>query len=173
MKKLLFALLVALLASGCNMRMDPFEGGNGSRANINGEKYLMSDVVLFPKKASFDNTGSGYFSVRILFQHLMGERVCMLDIRLESPTPFVVGEKYTISASSETPCTLWWTSNQEIASRTVDYETVPKEALDGWIVFNKTDGDTVEASFEFDCPSSGTAIRHGFMRLLTSGRTGK
>ena len=171
MKQTLFLLsmLAVLLLSGCVTRMDPFEGRDGVRANINGEKYVMEGIDGRVLAYSPFKTGEGSerFEVNVLLLHLMGKKMCKLVIHLESSTPFVVGNRYPISASSAQVSTLRWITAGEISSNELNPET-PADPLNGWLVFEKIEDESVEASFEFEGSSTGVAVRHGFLRLITS-----
>ena len=153
----LASAFVLLAATSCIANMDPFEGGDGVRANINGQKCVMSGT---PGKTyancSFVD-GANTFSTRVEMVHLLDMNGFKLSFSISSTTPFTTGVKYSIGSGSN-KATLTTLSGEEVT-------------LSGWISFLKigVSSNTVEAQFELDGQDSNGdkyAVRHGFMRLF-------
>lgn len=152
-----FSLLAAVLAAtSCIANMDPFEGGDGVRANINGQKCVMSGT---PGKVyatcSFES-GANSFGTHVEMMHLLDKTIFGLEFSFSDTTPFVTGKQYSIGSGT-----------YKATLTTVSGEDVP---LTGWVTFLKigVESKTVEAQFELDgqdAKGDKYAVRHGFMRL--------
>ena len=136
--------------------MDPFEGGDGVRANINGQKCVMSGT---PGKVyancSFED-GANSFGTHVEMMHLLDKTNFGLSFSLTDTTPFATGQQYSIGSGT-----------YKATLTTISGEDVP---LTGWVTFLKigVGSKTVEAQFELDgqdTKGDKYAVRHGFMRL--------
>ena len=82
----LASAFVLLAATSCIANMDPFEGGDGVRANINGQKCVMSGT---PGKTyancSFVD-GANTFSTRVEMVHLLDMNGFKLSFSISSTT---------------------------------------------------------------------------------------
>jgi hypothetical protein len=151
------ASAIALFAvSSCIANMDPFEGGDGVRANINGQKCVMSGT---PGKVyancSFED-GANSFGTHVEMMHLLDKTNFGLSFSLTDTTPFATGQHYSIGSGT-----------YKATLTTISGEDVP---LTGWVTFLKigVGSKTVEAQFELDgqdTKGDKYAVRHGFMRL--------
>ena len=150
-------LAVLLAATSCIANMDPFEGGDGVRANINGQKCVMSGT---PGKVyancSFES-GANSFGTKVEMMHLLDKTIFKLGFSLSDTSPFTTGKQYSIGSGT-----------YKVTLTTVSGEEVP---LTGWVTFLKIGvwSKTVEAQFELDGQDSNGdkyAVRHGFMRLF-------
>ena len=164
--KILMVVLSLLAAASCIKDMDPFEGADGVRVNINGYKCVMRGS---PGTNYVHYTGGESCSLRTEV-----EMTRMLDFHhfnmvfyVQDDNPLTVGKRYS---------TLSGNASVKLLS--------PKEApgdevsLSGWIQFVKFDSSSriVEASFEFDGVASNGedfVLRHGFFRLFKQSEDGQ
>ena len=152
------ASAIALFAvTSCIANMDPFEGGDGVRANINGQKCVMSGTPgRVYANCSFES-GANSFGTNVSMMHLLDKTIFTLAFSLSNSSPFVTGQQYSIGSGT---CKATLT--------TISGEDVP---LTGWVTFLKIgyDSKTVEARFELDGQDANGkkyTVRHGFMRLF-------
>lgn len=174
-RKGILILITILLLEGCVARLDPFVGGTGVRANINGEKFVMFGVP-GGRNCSFftESEGKGLFVSSVVLRHWMDTQTLQLDFELEVPSPVVIGKEYEIGdASSMAKVTSrYWPTLKDFASGVPSQDPDDEQVvlLKGWISFEKFADGEVEALFELDgkSPSDKMVIRHGFLRLLTT-----
>ena len=173
MKKFILSIVSLLLFSGCFSDMDPFEGGKGVRANINGYKCVMrgEEGKVY---AILNSNADGYtFRTDVRMIGMMNGIRYTLSFSLSDIAPFVTGVKYNVTG--------------KITAARVDYfdyavvdeddviETIEADVpLTGWVSFLVVSQDDhyVEALFELDRQFPDGApytIRHGFLRLETTG----
>lgn len=163
----------AFILASCYVDMDPFEGGDGVRVNINGEKCVMhgmpggyyaildaaNDVSSFESSITMRTSvtnyqGSYIINAAIGAENVHGDRsIFHLSFNIQENDTFVKEQKYEILPDGQKTATLstWW---EEVK-------------LHGWIYFLSL-GDVIEARFDLDgTDSDGTAytLRHGFLRL--------
>ena len=162
MRRLILKLLpLLLLAVSCTERMDPYEGGTGVRANINGYKCVMRGVS--NKSYATYNVGESYsFSTQRLqlFKHMDGMSNCYLQVSISEPSALVTGKAYKIGTSGATAYLYLDGVDRGIT-------------LSGELTFlNDGPGSGVtEARFELsgkDRDGTKYDVRHGFKRLNTT-----
>lgn len=155
-----FLLLpVLLLAASCTERMDPFEGADGLRANINGYKCVMDG-----------NHGNQYVtrsaegtsvSIRVNMVQLIDNQTFTMQLFVSDAAPLAPGTTYRFSTGSG--CTAQLGSPPGAPGEEIN--------MTGWIRFLQlgADSNIVEAEFELEgvSPRSQTdyEVRHGFLRL--------
>lgn len=156
----LFAVILTL--SGCVRDMDPFEGGDGVRVNINGQKCVMigipggyyatldtkDDECLFQSEVTMM---TGFMS---RYQDLF-----YLDFDIRENDILVKDKEYTVSYSGNKVIKLMLPNE--------DASSYAEVKLKGWISFLSL-GQVVEARFELEGSGSGGkeySLRHGFLRL--------
>jgi hypothetical protein len=162
MKKIIRFIVAAsalLALAGCVRDMDPFEGGDGVRANINGQKCVMLGDPGH-KYASYSENPGGRFSAKFEMMHMLDRSEFHMEFKVSETSPLVTGVRYTVGSGENT-------AQLSYAFGNISGEAIP---LAGWISFNKigTDGATVEARFELEGVSADGreySVRHGFMRL--------
>lgn len=153
--KRLFAIALALisLASCYKLSMDPYEGGDGVRANIDGRKCVMMGTVGSRSYASYSvYTDSCVFLTQVPLANriLTDDATYRLSIKLKTGTAIVVNQDYSL------------TGNDAKVLFPGSHDTEP---LSGWIHFTLLDpaAHLVEATFELS--SADHTVKHGFMRL--------
>ena len=153
----LLALFAGLLAAAsCIANMDPFEGGDGVRANINGQKCVMSGTPGDVYANCLFEWGANSFGTSVEMMHLLDKTIFKLAFSMSDTAPFMTGQKYNIGSGTY-KATLTTVSGEDVR-------------LTGWVTFLKigVGSKTVEAQFELDGQDANGdkyAIRHGFMRL--------
>lgn len=160
MRKLFaFLLPVLLLAGSCTERMDPFEGSDGVRANINGYKCVM-DGNRGQKYVYWSTDGTPTVDITVNMVKQIDNQPFKLEFHVTDNTAITVGTTYHFSGAS-------------LYAKLSSPPGAPGEEvnMNGWIRFLqlKADSNIVEAEFELD----GTAqrsdekyeVRHGFLRL--------
>ena len=155
-------LAVALSLCGCVRDMDPFEGGDGVRVNINGQKCVMlgipggyyatldtkDDECLFQSEVTMM---TGFLSnIQDLFY---------INFDIRENDILVKDKKYTVSYSGNKVVKLRLPND--------DASSYTEVSLKGWLSFLSL-GQVVEARFELE--GTGPAgkdysLRHGFLRL--------
>ena len=154
MKRLLaIALALMSLVSCLKLMMDPYEGGDGARASINGRKCVMVGYVGSDEYARYSEyaNSSVFISNFYLANRILTEDAAyLLNIKLESGTALATGVEYRIGGGD---ATLVPPGSQDV------------ETLSGWIKFTVIDTTVpyLEACFELSSPKY--SVKHGFMRL--------
>lgn len=144
-----------LMTSCIKHKMDPLEGQNGLRVNIDGCKYVMYSDYPDLSQAVIESYGDGFrFSTVPYIMSEMDEQQYYLKIIVISDSAFTTDKEYFSDK-----CALQFVDEDG----KLPYKEVP---LDGEIVFNRIDRKKklVEASFEM---SGQHAVKHGFLRLVT------
>lgn len=164
MRKILFFLSVVMMLSSCVKGMDPYEGGDGARANINGTKCIMLGSVNSNNiYAGYNCTGPYRFTTSpIILYHNIDQRSYTLNLQVSDVQALTPGVRYTFPSGD----------NEAYISYISDEVTGENIELHGWLSFTKiSPDDTVtEARFELEGTSvSGNKyfLRHGFFRLAT------
>lgn len=136
--KLFSTVAVLLFAVACETDMDPFQGGTGLRANINGRAYVM---VGAPSGSSYlEMPDANTVSVNVELMCRTNSDICSFSLRLNDPSPLATGRDYTVSNAR--------------------FGDIP---LSGTIRFLTISSEITEAEFELS--GSGCDLRHGFLRL--------
>lgn len=139
--------------------MDPFEGSDGVRANINGHKCVM-DGNPGEKYVQYD-AENHTLSVSVSMWQGYDNSRFRLVLTVQDAAPLTTGVRYHVSLKGSTTATLTGMSDS------------PNEAVSlvGWIEFLQlgADQEIVEAEFEMTgtAPKSNVDydVRHGFLRL--------
>ena len=170
-----FALAVSL--SGCITDMDPFEGGDGVRVNINGEKCVMygmpgsyyatldaaNDVSTFRAEITMMTTVTDARINYLLPEKISFDRIVFdLSFNIQENNSFVREQKYEILAFGTKTATM---SLPEVDTNTGSPNQTVK--LKGWIYFLSL-GNVIEARFDLDGKGPDGkeyTLRHGFLRL--------
>ena len=167
----------AFMLSSCVTDMDPFEGGDGVRVNINGEKCVMygmpgayyatldaaNDVSSFKSEITMMTTiTDAHINYLIPEMSTFERSVFDLAFNIQENNAFVKEKKYEIRYSGQKTASM-------ISSIRSNGTETPEQAvkLQGWIYFLSL-GNVIEARFDLDGRSSdGTeyTLRHGFLRL--------
>lgn len=163
MKKVLF-LLCAVLLSSCVKDMDPFEGGDGIRANFNGAKCVMYGFPGESHGASYSEGNTYTFSTGevLMWAATAGKRF-HFRLTVSDDAALVPGQRYSIGSGG-------MTAGIKFISENGVGREVP---LRGWITFLKVgpETSTTEARFELDgetLAEGQLTFRHGFLRLYTN-----
>ena len=162
MKRILFLLCPLWLFSSCLKEMDPFEGGDGVRANINGNKCVMIGIP-GNTAGAFYSSGNDYtFQTAVIaMSHTMENQNFHFKISVSDEAPLETGKRYSVGSGK----------NTAVISYVSDDVTGSDIQLKGWISFLKVgpDASTTEARFELTgrSPHREYAVRHGFLRLFT------
>ena len=153
--KRLFAIVLAVfsLASCYKLSMDPYEGGDGVRANIDGRKCVMMGTVGSRSYASYSvYTDSCVFLTQVpLANRILAEDATYrLSIKLKTGAAIAVDQDYSLAGEDAT---------------ILFPGKLKPEALSGWIRFSLLDpaAHLVEATFELS--SADHSVKHGFIRL--------
>lgn len=156
-KKALAGLCCLLFLTSCIQRLDPFTGTDGVRANINGDKYVMANLVAFsPVAHCTDNSFSAQASLVHINKSLSKSSPSSgysLSISLDNIDALATGSQYMLGEGRNGEAKLTPYSNNGNA------ETV---SLQGWIRFLSLSPKVV-ARFELESP--GYEVRHGLLRL--------
>lgn len=168
MKRLLFlAIPLLCILTGCFKDMDPFEGGDGVRTNLNGCKCVMLGT---PGNVYISSTGdAGSYSVKsdVTMLRILDHHQFQLDFNIADTVAIVANQEYKIGTGNY-KVTL-------VGPKEAPGEEIP---LKGWVKFLQLNpsGRIVEARFELDGKdSSGQdyTLRHGFMRLYKQSPSGE
>ena len=160
MKKFITLVLVSVFAlCGCIKDMDPFQGGDGVRVNVNGRKCVMVGV-LGGRYAQLNNTGdTGECSTTISMMSAMPDNMMFdLAFAIKENEPLVINKEYKVGSGNSTVGMTGFSVGASQESR------IP---LQGWVKFISL-GTTIQARFELDGKGedgTGYALRHGFLRL--------
>lgn len=153
--KRLFVIVLAVfsLASCFKLSMDPYEGGDGVRANIDGRKCVMMGTVGSRSYASYSvYTDSCVFLTQVpLANRILAEDATYrLSIKLKTGTAIVVDQDYSLTGND---------------AKVIFPGSHDNEPLSGWIRFSLLDSAAhlVEATFELS--SADHSVKHGFLRL--------
>lgn len=175
--KTLWFLSMAFVLSGCVRDMDPFEGGDGVRVNINGEKCVMygipggyyatldvaNDVSTFKSEITMmSSIVDAHINYIIPEMSTIDRTAFMLGFNIAENDIFVKEKKYEIKTSGDKKASMTVSS---LNTDTGSSEEVIK--LKGWAYFLSL-GNVVEVRFELDGKDSNGkeyALRHGFLRL--------
>lgn len=165
MRRILYILSAVLALASCVKGMDPYEGGDGTRANINGAKCIMLGTVNSGTTyASYSCMGPYVFRTSpLVLYHNIDQRSYTLNIEVSDDSPLVPGTRYTFPSGNGSAYISYISS--EVTGENIE--------LRGWLVFNKISPDSsiTEARFELEGTSytgKKYSLRHGFLRLLTS-----
>ena len=138
--------------------MDPFEGGDGLRANINGNKCIMYDIPGNVAGAGY--TVGNVFTFQtadILLRNKLDNQSLRFKLTVTDDASLEPGVKYSIGEGGNTA--------------SLGYVEGSSTALSGWIVFLRigSDSSTTEARFELYGKTRDQEfdVRHGFLRLFT------
>ena len=138
--------------------MDPFEGGDGLRANINGKKCIMYDIPGNVAGAGY--TVGNVFTFQtadILLRNKLDNQSLRFKLTVTDDASLEPGVKYSIGEGGNTA--------------SLGYVEGSSTALSGWIVFLRigSDSSTTEARFELYGKTRDQEfdVRHGFLRLFT------
>lgn len=169
MKRMILAFLQLLLLSSCLKDMDPFEGGDGIRANLNGAKCVMMGYPGNSVGASYSEGNTFTFNTgEVMMTAFTTGQKLRFQITVSDDAALVVGHKYSVGDKGMTAGVKFVTDNGV-------GQTVP---LNGWISFLQVGPEvsTTEARFELTGTTlSGDRIefRHGFLRLYTDRGGGR
>lgn len=161
--RLIMGLLLsaaALMLSGCVRDMDPFEGGDGVRVNINGQKCVMLGIPGHDY-ADLNMSGdvSSFQAIVSMMVGIMSADLFELSFNIKENDAFIKEQKYTIKPSGDKTVTL------SLPAR--NGEGVKDINLSGWLYFISF-GEIIEARFDLDGKGSDGmeySLRHGFLRL--------
>ena len=147
-------IALALMATSCMTWLDPYDGGYGARANVNGKKCVMRAVST--SNVGFSDSQKPYyaFSYNARMGYWINKQEITLKIKLYEDTPLQNGVKYLVGSDPNTA--------------TLEAEDQASVPLTGWVKFNSINGseEYIEAEFEFDSQEPGLyTIRHGLLRI--------
>lgn len=151
MKRLLIIILCLPLLLSCHKMMDPYTGGDGVRANINGSIY-----ALFGKVGSKEYADAG---IADQYRRFVLKAPLVSTVYGKEPKYILSIDLLSMSAlETETEYAL----SDKASIQTANGE---KSSLTGWIRFTLIDLDKgiIEARFELHSPQF--SVRHGFLRL--------
>lgn len=143
--------------------MDPFEGGDGVRANINGNKCVMYGIPGNVAGASYTTGNTFTFqTATILMRHVLDGKEFHFRITVSDDAALEVGRRYSVGSGGSSAVISY-------VSDDVTGEDIP---LTGWITFLQVgpEKSTTEARFELSGRTRGREyeVRHGFLRLYTA-----
>ena len=158
--RLLTAVSVLFLSAGCIMEMDPFEGGDGIRANINGKKCVMLGTPGTKNANYYVGGEKATFTASAELMHMLDTQQLYISFNISDTGSLMTDKKYTVGTGDNTV-------KLDFGPYGITENAVP---LSGWISFLQisTGGSVIEARFELDGQATdGTryAVRHGFLRL--------
>lgn len=178
MRKLLLPIVAALLAVwSCSSDLDPFEGTDGIRFNLNGIKYVMQDGFMSPIPLEVTETGvvinASMSGSSLLDVASITINLCPLD-QLAVDTEYKTGEN-GISAElllyfSGMP-DIWTALSskpEEPAAEAQPQEDPQPIPLEGWVKRVASETEKLELLFEFsgkDPEGNQYELKHGFLRL--------
>lgn len=162
MKRILFLLCSALLLSSCLEEMDPFEGGDGVRANINGSKCVMVGIPGNTAGAFYTSGNEYAFQTAVIsMSKAMGGQTIHIEFSVSDDAQLETGKRYSVGSGR----------NSAVISYVSDDVTGSDIKLKGWISFLQVGpgSSTTEARFELAgrSPHREYDVRHGFLRLRT------
>ena len=175
--KSLLPIALSLMLTGCVTDMDPFEGGDGVRVNINGQKCVMygipggyyatleaaNDVSTFQADITMMSAITDVHINYVVPEMTQIERsVFRLHFDIRDNNAFVREQKYQIHASGTK------TASLIVPEQNVDTQSSEEVvALKGWAYFLSL-GNVVEVRFELNgtgADGKDYALRHGYLRL--------
>lgn len=164
--KLLLIALSLLLASSCVKDMDPFEGADGVRVNINGHKCVM--VGSPGHNYMYYTSGESYsLKTEVEMTRMLDYYHFSMVFSIQDSSPLSAGKRYSTAAG-------------EAGVKLLSPKESPGDeiSLSGWIELVKFDPSSriVEASFELDGTASNGedfVLRHGFFRLFKQSEDGQ
>ncbi|MBQ9310119.1 MAG: hypothetical protein IJ222_04560 [Bacteroidales bacterium] len=131
-------LACVLAAVACATDMDPFQGGTGVRANINGRAYIM---IGSPNGTSYVfMPNDKVFNCSVILMSRVGSENLKLSFGLEDVSALVTGKQYSL----------------------IDAH-LGDASMSGTVIFNTLGPGYVEAGFSLS--GGGYDVRHGFLRL--------
>lgn len=164
MKGLILKILpLLLLAVSCTTQMDPYKGGTGVRANINGCKAVMYGEPTKNYAAyTIDPVSESYKFSTVRLPMTCNEigRECQLEITVSTRSVLIPGRPYLVG-------------NGEGVAILYLNDATQRISLSGEVTFLK-DGPVTgatEARFELsgkDAHQNVFEVRHGFLRLHTT-----
>lgn len=160
--RILSLFCTALLLSSCLEEMDPYEGGDGVRANINGNKCVMVGIP-GNTAGAFYTSGNDYaFQTAVIsMSHVVDGRTIHFQLSVSDDAPLETGKRYSVGSGR----------NSAVISYVSDDVTGSDVKLKGWISFLQVGpgSSTTEARFELAgrSPHREYDVRHGFLRLRT------
>ncbi|MBQ6302056.1 MAG: hypothetical protein IK145_01020 [Bacteroidales bacterium] len=164
MKGLILKILpLLMLAVSCSVKMDPYKGGTGVRANINGCKAVMygeptkkyAAYTIDPVYESYS-----FSTVRLpLTSNEIGKE-CQLEITVSTRSALIPGRPYRVG-------------NGEGTAHLYLNDATHRILLSGEVTFLKEGpvNGVTEARFELsgkDVNHNVFEVRHGFLRLHTT-----
>lgn len=175
MKKLLLPIIALLLTAGsCTSSLDPFEGTDGIRFNLNGKKYVMQSGILGLSPVVETEDG---LTVRANMQGPSFLDFVSFSLDLCKADQLAVDKEYKtgengISATIKpyVPSTPSIAATEEDAAEPKEEakpETPPVQ-LQGWVKRVASETEQLEILFEFtgkDAEGNEYVIKHGFLRL--------
>lgn len=138
--KLALALCFALSLCSCVTDMDPFQGGTGLRANIDGKVYVMIGSPEDTGYVTMGGSPENSFEVSVTLRGRTGNATVQFEMSLNENSALSTGQKYTVSSA-----------------------ILQGDSLSGWIKFNMISSNMVEAEFELS--GGRREVKHGFLRL--------
>jgi len=185
MRKLLLPLMALLMAvSSCYTDMDPFEGTDGIRFNLNGKKYVMQSGWLSTSPLSETEDGivisssmSGpsfldlcSFTLNLCpleqlaedKEYKTGENGISAEIELLLSDMPSLGE--VVSAAAD----LSESSEESEETTTETKEKLPPVQMSGWVKRVASEAGKLEVLFELngkDQDGNQYELKHGFLRL--------
>ena len=168
MKRFFLLLLLLpglLIAASCTDRMDPFEGADGVRANINGHKCVMDGVHGKTGYVTYNAGPGASMDIEVNMKQELTQQYFGMKFHLQADGVFQTGKDYAITKTGD-----------NTAKITGPFGSPGEDvALEGVFRFLKLDYSSfVEAEFEMDgkAEHSGEsyAVRHGFLRLYKKKR---
>ena len=150
--KRLWVPLVLAVSVSCSWEMDPYEGGDGVRMNLNGEKCVMVGTPNSAYARYVSGEEYRFETAEIFMLQLLDNRSFTLVLKVTDTAPIVTAKTYP----KGTAVLIYDDSHEQIS-------------LSGEVVFLET-GEETEACFDLSgTGADGTRyeMRHGFLRLLT------
>lgn len=159
--RFIFCIVTALSAAACTDKMDPYEGGDGVRVNINGHACVMIGEP--GKTAATYDAAARRFSTSVNLERRSDGARYTLQLEVTDDSPLLAGQKY-FAGTGGCKAVLSYVYNDVNENDIV---------LTGWIQMRRisTESKTVEASFDLEGSSPGGttySLRHGFLRLYTN-----
>ena len=175
MKKLLLPIIALLLTAGsCTSSMDPFEGTDGIRFNLNGKKYVMQSGLLGLDPLVETEDG------RIVKANMQGPSFLDLvsfTLNLCKADQLAVDKEYKTGENGISATIKPYVPSTPTIAAVEEDTTEPKEEvkpetppvqLQGWVKRVASETDQLEILFEFtgkDTEGNEFVIKHGFLRL--------
>lgn len=157
--------LVLFSLSGCMMGMDPFEGGDGIRANINGQKCVMFGTPGEKNATYYVGSEKATFTASAILIQMLDTRALCISFSISDTGALMTDKKYTVGTGDNVV-------KLDLGTYEITENAVP---LSGWISFLQISkgGGAVEARFELEGQAAdGTKyeVRHGFLRLYKTDK---